>query len=90
MTNKNETAQKAALLGISLTIAASAADIDAQNMEAGRVQAYSKEDLITTLKSVANLMDAAAGTILELLDELNPEVAKMRKEIESLNKLFDL
>lgn len=81
---------KAAMLGISLTIAASAANIDAQNIEAGRAKAYGQDDLVKTLKSLAELLDSAAGVVLELLDELNPEVAQMRKEIEDLNKMFGL
>lgn len=88
--DKQELITKSAVQGMILAVAASAAISDAEGIENGKVRMYSKEELVFALKGAGRFMDKAAETILALLDELNPEVARKNAQIAELNRLLDL
>lgn len=88
--DKQELITKSAVQGMILAIAASTAISDAEGIENGEVRMYSKDELVFALRGAGRFMDKAAETILALLDELNPEVAKKNAQIEELNRLLDL
>lgn len=88
--DKQELITKSAVQGMILAVAASTAISDAEGIENGEVRMYSKDELVFALRGAGNFMDKAAETILALLDELNPEVAKKNAEIAELNRKFGL